>query len=240
MVGLFAILPAFIFRFTGNADGVTTLVRLGAEEGAPYYPGPINWNVNWLLNGYGPVVAMITLVGMLISAAALVVYASSVQRAKPSTEFVQAFDNKMSNLESKVDEVRRNAETNAKRGSSVVEKPAGTIIDRKPHAATIIDLPQSGATLTVQANGGHGVNYNLPASDVTIGRGTSCFIVVSDGKVSDVHAKLIYNGGTWLLLDNGSTNGTYLNGQLVSGQQPVQNGDTIKAGDTIMVFGNAQ
>ncbi len=41
-IGLFLIFPAFIFRFTGNANGVSTLVRLGAEPGTPYYPGSIN------------------------------------------------------------------------------------------------------------------------------------------------------------------------------------------------------
>ena len=37
IVGFFCIIPAFIFRFTGNADGVTTLVRLGAETGTPFF-----------------------------------------------------------------------------------------------------------------------------------------------------------------------------------------------------------
>ena len=103
MIGLFAIVPAFIFRFTGTANGVSTLVRLNAEAGAPYYPGPINWNVNWLLAGYGPTIAIIALAGVLLSVIALIIYASSVQRAKPSTEFVNAFNRKMDNLENKVD-----------------------------------------------------------------------------------------------------------------------------------------
>ncbi|MBQ9068155.1 MAG: hypothetical protein IJ131_03705, partial [Eggerthellaceae bacterium] len=69
MIGFFAIIPAFIFRFTGNADGVHTLVKLGlnADPAYPYMRTAVNWNVNWLVNGYGPTIAIIALVGMLLS-----------------------------------------------------------------------------------------------------------------------------------------------------------------------------
>lgn len=252
MVGFFAVIPAFIFRFTGNADGVTNLVRLNAEQGAPYYAGAINWNVNWLVAGYGPIIAIIALLGVLLSVIAIVIYASSVQRAKPSTEFVQAFDRKMSNLEDKVDDARRtaakaneSAKTKAGGTSTIADRAAkasgnATIIDRKPQAATIIDVPQTGDTLTVQSGGARGNAYNLPAKDVTIGRDPKNYITLDDGKVSREHAKLVYGNGTWNILDLGSVNGTYLNDQQVNGQQQLVNGDKIKIGDTILVFGQSQ
>ena len=241
MIGFFMVIPSFIFRFTGNADGVTTLVRLGGEPLTPYYPGPINWNVNWLVKGYGPIIAMVALLGVVLSIVALVIYASSVQRAKPSTEFVQAFNSQMSSLERKVDDVSR-AQANAAVAPmpSVSPTPApssATIIDRKPQAATIIDVPRTGDTLTVRSGNGRGNIYDLPESDVSIGRDPSGYIVVDDGKVSGKHLKLTYNGMTWFVFDLGSTNGTFLNGSRLQGQHELVDGDEIRIGDTVLVFG---
>ena len=235
MVGLFMIIPAFIFRYTGNADGVTMLVRLAGEEGAPYYPGPINWNVNWLVAGYGPIIAIIALVGVVVSVAAVAIYASSVQRAKPSTEFVNAFNSQMSSLEHKVDEVTR-AQHTPPVTSTPHAAPTATIIDRKPQAATILDLPSTGDTLTVRSGNGRGNLYDLPDGEVVIGRDPSCFVVVDDGKVSSKHLRLTHNQGAWFAADMGSTNGSYCNGQKISGQHQLQNGDEIRIGDTVLEF----
>ena len=240
MLGFFCVIPAFIFRFTGNADGVSTLVRLGAEPLTPYYPGPINWNVNWLVRGYGPMIAMIALFGMVLSIVGIVIYASTVQRSKPSTEFVQAFNSQMSNLERKVDDVTRAQTTPTPvsgMGSGTPTPHPATIIDRKPQAATIIDVPTTGDTLTVRSGNGRGNIYDLPQEDITVGRDFDGYIVVDDGKVSGKHLKLTYNGMTWFVFDLGSTNGTYLNGRLLKGQHELVDGDEIKIGDTILVFG---
>lgn len=252
IVGFFAIIPAFIFRFTGNSDGVTTIVRLKGEPPALMdYTDPINWNVNWLVSGYGTTIALMALLGVVLSIVAVVIYASSVQRAKPSTEFVQAFNSQMSNLERKVDEAARNANANAASqakasssslGSSVASaksNTASTIIDRAPQSATIVDVPKTGDTLTVQAGSNRGNTYTLPANDIVIGRDPASFIAVDDGKVSGKHLKMVYNGSNWFVLDLGSTNGTYLNGQKIVGQQMVANGDVIKIGDTVFMFGKA-
>lgn len=256
IVGFFAIIPAFIFRFTGNADGVTTLVKLGAEAGTPYYPGPINWNVNWLVSGYGPAIAIIALLGVVMSIISLVIYASSVQRAKPSTEFVQAFNSRMSSLENKVEDARRTSTDQGKgaakaeasissfssvaTSSGVKQKSAATIIDRKPKALTVLDIPNTGDTLTVQSGTGRGNTYNLPGKDMAIGRNSSNDIAIEDGKISGDHLRLVFNDGVWSVLDLGSTNGTYLNGSRVHGQQALSNGDEIKIGDTVLVFGSTR
>lgn len=253
MVGFFAIIPAFIFRFTGNADGVTCLVKLNAENPVAYYPGPINWNVNWLVSGYGTIVAMVALLGMVLSIVAIVIYASTVHRSKPSTEFVQAFNGRMAELENKMSEQQHNAQmtgagsslsgavsSTTQRPSSRRPAPAATIIDRKPQAATIIDVPQSGATLTVQTGTGRGRTYNLPVHDVVVGRDPACFVVVDDGKVSREHVRLLFGNGRWSALDMGSVNGTLLNGSRLVGQQPISNGDQLTIGDTVLVFGSAQ
>jgi hypothetical protein len=242
MIGFFAIIPTFIFRFTGTANGITNLVRLNAEAGAPYYSGPINWNVKWLVAGYGSTIALIALAGVVISIVAMVIYASTVQRARPSTEFVGALNNKFSELERQVGSIKQNtaASSNQTVGSSNQGGGAGsnaaTIFDRKPQAATIIDRPQSNATLTMVSGNSSGRVYRLPASDTKIGRDSTNFIVLDDGKASREHAKLLYNGGAWALLDLGSANGTYLNNRRVSGQEQINDSDTIRIGDTSFQF----
>lgn len=248
MVGFFMIFPAFIFRFTGNADGVHNLVRLAGEPGAPYYAGPINWNVNWLVKGYGPMIAMVALAGVVMSIVAMVIYASTVQRSRVEiggmggTMFGNSINSRMDDIERKVSEVQRAAAAPAPAPSAPIAPSApmadkGTIIDRKPQAATIIDRPKSGDTLTVQAGGGRGTIYDLPMEDVIIGRDASNYVSVNDGKVSSKHFKLVYGGnGSWSVIDLGSTNGTYVNGQPVGGQVPLADGDSIKIGDTVLVY----
>ena len=242
ILGFFAVIPAFIFRFTGNADGVTMLVRLNAEPGAPYYAGPINWNVNWLVSGYGPLIAAIALVGVVLSIAALVIYASSVQRAKVDTVFsnnVSNLNSQVANLERKVDAVANNQRATAPTASRPGSTSAKTIIDRKPQAATIIDIPKTGCTLTVQTGSLRGRIIELPAQEIVIGRAANSFIVLDDGKVSARHAKLSYVGGNWSVFDMGSTNGTFVNGQRIVGQRQLENGDIVKAGDTELAFARA-
>jgi pSer/pThr/pTyr-binding forkhead associated (FHA) protein len=243
MVGIFAVIPAFIFRFTGTADGITNLVRLNAEPGAPYYSGPIFWNVKWLVAGYGSTIALITLAGMIISIVAIVIYSSTVQRARPSTEFVGALNNKFSELERQVSSVQQNVATPVPLTSTPnvapiqgAEPNAATIFDRKPQAATIIEKPQGAATLRAVSGTDSGRVYNLPASDLKIGRDSTNFIVLQDGKASREHSKLLYNGGVWMLIDLGSANGTYLNNLPVTGQFPINDGDTIRIGDTNLQF----
>ena len=262
IVGLFLIIPTFIFRFVGTADGVTRQVRCEGELVQPaYYPSPINWNVGWLTKGYGPMIAALALLGVILCIAALVVYASSVHRSKPATEFVQAFNSKMDSIESRVEEAQRNAAAAASAAANpepaipmtapsipmpdadfsapaaAMPSASATIIDRMPAAATIIDIPSSGNLLTVKTGGSsRGRDYELPASDVLIGRDERCFIVLEDGKVSREHIRLTFTDGEWTLVDLGSVNGTYVNGQRVVGQAKLAAGDKIKIGDTHLIF----
>jgi EAL domain-containing protein (putative c-di-GMP-specific phosphodiesterase class I) len=61
-----------------------------------------------------------------------------------------------------------------------------------------------------------------------VGRKSSCPLVLSCKSVSSVHAELIDRGTTLLLRDLQSTNGTYVNGQRISGEVEVQPGDLIQ------------
>jgi hypothetical protein len=58
-----------------------------------------------------------------------------------------------------------------------------------------------------------------------------------DGEISGLHAELQRIGGEWALVDDGlSTNGTYVNGQRISGRRRLRDGDLIRVGRTVLAY----
>lgn len=73
-------------------------------------------------------------------------------------------------------------------------------------------------------------------SGATLGRSRQCDIVLNDPNVSRQHAELRPRGGSWVLTDLGSTNGSRLNGHAVERSEVVRPGDEIELGATTMRF----
>lgn len=69
----------------------------------------------------------------------------------------------------------------------------------------------------------------------TLGRG-DVEIHLEDPFASSRHARLIRQGGIVVLEDLGSTNGTYLNDELLRGPQPLHAGDRIRIGDCTFTY----
>lgn len=65
---------------------------------------------------------------------------------------------------------------------------------------------------------------------VVIGRSPGADIVIGDDFVSGRHARVTPSGNEALLEDLGSTNGTLLNGQRISGAHALRPGDRIDIG----------
>ena len=78
-----------------------------------------------------------------------------------------------------------------------------------------------------------GKSFDLGA-ELIIGRAERCHIVLDDTYVSQVHARVFQKGDAYMVEDLGSTNGTYLNRRKVTSASPVQKGDRIKIGKTVM------
>jgi hypothetical protein len=86
--------------------------------------------------------------------------------------------------------------------------------------------------LLVERAPGHeaGVAYELDEV-VTLGRG-DVEIRLDDPFASSRHARISRQGPVVVIEDLGSTNGTYLNDELLSGPQPLHDGDRIRIGDS--------
>jgi pSer/pThr/pTyr-binding forkhead associated (FHA) protein len=72
------------------------------------------------------------------------------------------------------------------------------------------------------------------SSEVMIGRGDNCHVVLKDSYVSQAHARIFTRNGSVMLEDLGSTNGTYLNRRKVTAPVELQRGDKVKIGKTVL------
>jgi Protein of unknown function (DUF3662)/FHA domain len=70
----------------------------------------------------------------------------------------------------------------------------------------------------------------------TLGRSRQCDVVLSDPNVSRQHAEVRPRGGSWVLSDLGSTNGSSLNGRRINGPEVIKPGDEIELGTSIIRF----
>jgi len=70
----------------------------------------------------------------------------------------------------------------------------------------------------------------------TIGRRADCAVHLSDPGVSGLHAEIVASGGGFVIRDLESSNGTFVNGQLVT-ESPLYAGDEIVVGTTKIVLG---
>jgi len=86
--------------------------------------------------------------------------------------------------------------------------------------------------LLVERAAGHesGVAYDLTEGAV-LGRG-DVEIRLEDPFASSRHARISREGRVLVIEDLGSTNGTYLNEEPLSGPQPLYDGDRIRIGDS--------
>jgi hypothetical protein len=73
-------------------------------------------------------------------------------------------------------------------------------------------------------------------SGATIGRSRKCDVVLGDANVSREHAEIRPRGGSWVLTDLGSTNGSAINGRKLDGPEVVRPGDEVELGTTLLRF----
>ncbi|MBV9851214.1 MAG: FHA domain-containing protein [Armatimonadetes bacterium] len=82
-----------------------------------------------------------------------------------------------------------------------------------------------------------GQSFPLSHETLTLGRATDCGIALpADTLVSRRQAEISYTDGRHRLRDLGSSNGTWVNGQRLTGPHPLAVGDLIQIGDTVFRY----
>ncbi len=83
----------------------------------------------------------------------------------------------------------------------------------------LISLPDAGEVV-----------HELSESTVTIGRVEDNALQIDDASVSSHHAEIRKTGAGYVLKDLGSTNGTFINGEPLSGEHTLEAGDRVVFG----------
>jgi pSer/pThr/pTyr-binding forkhead associated (FHA) protein len=116
-----------------------------------------------------------------------------------------------------------------------------------PHGASPAELQERIAAdraahpylLYRDADGGQRIVTLRDHDRLTVGRAPGCELELTwDNKVSGTHAQLERLGTTdWTLVDDGlSRNGSFVNGERLSGRRRLRDGDVVRVGRTLIVF----
>ena len=114
---------------------------------------------------------------------------------------------------------------------------AGSAVGVAPAGATpAADGASSGpASLTLLRGGTAAQRFTLKKDRTVVGRLPECDVVVDDPGASRHHAEIRRVGGSYVVSDLGSTNGTLVNDATV-GEQALADGDRITIGNTVLEF----
>ena len=119
-------------------------------------------------------------------------------------------------------------------GSCVVKVGKTASIPREPIVQTHqLDVKPAAVVLA------DGSRHTLDGDLVTIGRQASCTIVIADNNISRVHARFRAVDNGWTIEDLGSTNGTKVNGVLITEPTLLSHGQLIALGSLQLHFEQA-
>jgi FHA domain len=99
------------------------------------------------------------------------------------------------------------------------------------------DVLSRSPRLVVERAPGHqpGMIYDLDG-EIVLGRGGEAEIRLEDPYASSGHARIFEQGGILAVEDLGSTNGTYLNEELLESPRPLHPGDRLRIGESEFSF----
>jgi hypothetical protein len=130
----------------------------------------------------------------------------------------------------------------SKCGAALVRDPAGgeTTMAFAPddlaEDSPLEDLGMEGPALVVRSGGGRAGEHFVPNSDrTTIGRSPDCDIFLDDVTVSRTHAVLLRQDGSFVIEDQGSLNGTFVNKRRIDSAS-LADGDEVQIGKYRLTF----
>jgi hypothetical protein len=142
--------------------------------------------------------------------------------------------------------VARSARRDLRRGDLALGGERGAVAQQPPPDATGLhsaassvatDLAHRSPRLAVERAPGHesGMIYDVDG-DLVLGRGERAEIRLEDPFASSRHARIFEQAGAVVIEDLGSTNGTYLNEELLQSPRPLHPGDRVRIGDSEFTF----
>jgi FHA domain-containing protein len=114
-------------------------------------------------------------------------------------------------------------------GATMVYKPETSV---PTEAVSPVDLGMEQEAIALVFDG---TRREVKEGRIVIGRSRDCDIQLSDANVSRRHAELRQEGGSYWIVDLGSTNGMEVNGKRVK-RAKLRDGDTITLGSTEITF----
>ncbi len=99
----------------------------------------------------------------------------------------------------------------------------------------IISQTKLDARLVFRTGEANADEFRIEKSEISIGRGTDCDVVLNDRTASRKHLLIRRVGATFVAQDLGSGNGTQVNGEKIT-QRELSGDDVLKIGDTEFTF----
>jgi pSer/pThr/pTyr-binding forkhead associated (FHA) protein len=142
--------------------------------------------------------------------------------------------------------IARSARRDLRRGAAEYQGPAHAAPAAIPPDATGMysastlgsaDIAHRAPRLVIERAPGHepGMIYDLD-EDLVLGRGERAEIRLEDPFASSSHARVYEQGNIVVIEDLDSTNGTYLNEELLETPRPLHPGDRVRIGDSEFTF----
>lgn len=100
-----------------------------------------------------------------------------------------------------------------------LQNQARLLASRKPPALALVRLDTSTAIVR-----------RFAVAEIIIGRDLACTFPLEDSTVSAQHTRLVFRQGQWWVEDLHSTNGTFLNQELIITPLVVASGDELRCG----------
>ena len=120
--------------------------------------------------------------------------------------------------------------------NGILENAKKLILDAKKFGADAVKLQTyTPSTMTVNSRKKY---FKINEGSNSIGSKSDNSITITDGSISSKHAIILYKQGQFLISDEMSSNGTFVNGEELQPRIPssLMDGDEIKVGDTTFLF----
>jgi pSer/pThr/pTyr-binding forkhead associated (FHA) protein len=92
------------------------------------------------------------------------------------------------------------------------------------------------AKLVVRTRSGYRYEFPITGDSLTIGRGRDCHLVLDDKYASRHHARVQLSSGNHILIDEGSRNGTLVEGKRIARPHTLLDGEEIQIGRTGLTY----